>query len=138
MTSAPEPAWIRADVVRAIQLRQIAEHGGLAGIRDEGLLASALARPRNLHHYSDPKPDVAALAASYAFGIVKNHAFLDGNKRTGFVVARTFLLLNGQDIRATQEEKYIIFLKLAEGGLSEEELAVWIRGKLIEANPGGP
>jgi len=86
-----EPTWILDEVVEAIHLRQIAEHGGSEGVRDTGLLSSALARPKNLFAYSNPKPDLAALAASYAFGIVKNHPFVDGNKRTAYVVCGTFL-----------------------------------------------
>jgi len=126
-----EPVWIRDDVVLAIHLRQLAEHGGAEGVRDEGLLASALARPKNLAAYSDEAPDLAALAASYAYGIAKNHPFVDGNKRTAFVVCRTFLKLNGHDLNASQEEKYLTFLKLADSRLSENELADWIRDHLV-------
>ncbi len=126
-----EPIWVKDDVVRAIHLRQIAEHGGEAGLRDAGLLESALARPKNLLAYSDSPPDLAALAASYAFGIAKNHPFIDGNKRTAYVVCRTFLMLNGQDIEATHEEKYATFLALAKGELDEAGLAEWLRAKLF-------
>jgi death-on-curing protein len=125
-----EPVWVRDDVVRAIHLRQLAEHGGAQGVRDAGLLDSALARPKNLWAYSDPKPDLAALGAAYAFGVVKNHPFVDGNKRTGYVLLRTFLLINGRDIEATQEEKYRIFLSLADGTLDEAGLTDWVRGRL--------
>ena len=125
-----EPIWLRDDVVVAIHRRQLAEHGGGEGIRDAGLLSSALAKPQNLLTYGEPPPDLPALAAAYGFGIVRNHPFVDGNKRTGYVVCRTFLLLNGQDIAATQEEKYLTFLKLAEGNLPEEMLADWIRKHL--------
>jgi death-on-curing protein len=131
-----EPVWVREDVALAIHRRQLAEHGGSEGVRDAGLLASAMARPRNLLAYAeDPAapPDLAALAASYAFGIARNHPFVDGNKRVALVVARTFLLLNGADLVASQEEKYVTFLRLAEGRLPEEELAGWIRAHL--ANP---
>ena len=117
-------------MVLAIHRRQIAEHGGLQGIRDAGLLESALSRPRNLLHYSESEPDLASLAASYAFGIARDHPFLDGNKRTSFVVCRTFLILNGRDLDATQEAKYRTFLALAEGKLSERELALWIRERI--------
>ncbi len=123
----PEPIWVREDVVQAIHLRQLAEHGGEPGIRDEGLLSSALARPRNLMAYADQEPDLAALAAAYAFGISNNHPFLDGNKRTAYVVCRTFLKLNECDIHASPEEKYVTFMKLAKGELAEEALAAWIR-----------
>jgi death on curing protein len=122
-----EPAWIRDDVVIAIHRRQLAEHGGSEGIRDLGLLASALARPKNLLSYAEGGPDLSRLAACYAWGLIRNHPFVDGNKRTAYVVCRTFLKLNGLDLNASQEEKYLTFLQLAEGLLSEEELAGWIR-----------
>jgi death-on-curing protein len=125
-----EPTWVREEVVYSIHQRQLAEHGGAEGVRDEGLLLSALALPRNLQVYSEPEPDVAALAASYAFGIARNHPFVDGNKRTALVVCRTFLKVNGYDFAASQEEKYRMFLRLAEGSLPEEELARWIRARL--------
>jgi len=126
-----EPRWLKDAVVPAIHRRQLAEHGGLDGIRDAGMLSSALARPKNSFAYSNPKPDFSALAASYAFGIVKNHPFVDGNKRTAFVVCRTFLKLNGHDINATEIEKYLEFVGVAEGSVSEETLADWIRGRLV-------
>ncbi len=124
------PVWVRDDVVRAVHLRQLAEHGGAEGIRDEGLLASALARPKNLLSYAGKEADLPALAASYAFGLAKNHPFVDGNKRTAFVVCLTFLKLNGCDMDASPEEKYITFLKLAKGRLDEVDLARWIRDHL--------
>ncbi|MES2460133.1 MAG: type II toxin-antitoxin system death-on-curing family toxin, partial [Armatimonadota bacterium] len=102
-----EPIWLREDVVLAIHRRQLAEHGGSEGVRDSGLLSSALARPQNLLAYGEPTPDLPSLAAAYAFGIVRNHPFVDGNKRTGYVVCRTFLIINGQDITASQQEKYL-------------------------------
>jgi death-on-curing protein len=122
-----EPVWVRDEAVLAIHRRQLAEHGGGTGIRDEGLLASALAKPKNLLAYSQPEPDLPSLAASYAYGLAKNHPFVDGNKRTAYVVCRTFLRLNGWDVLASQEEKYLTFLRLAEGELSEEALAAWVR-----------
>ena len=121
--------WVLPETVYAIHKRQIAEHGGSDGIRDEGLLLSALARPQNVQAYSD-NADIATLGAAYGFGIAKNHPFIDGNKRTALVVMRTFLALNGYDLNASQEEKYVIFLKLAEGSLDENELIVWVRSKL--------
>lgn len=126
-----EPIWVRDDLVYAIHRRQIAEHGGADGTRDKGLLSSALSRPKNLHAYDETRADLAALAASYAFGIVKNHPFVDGNKRVAFVVCRTFLLLNGHDLDAEQSEKYLIFLKTADGRVSAEELAAWIRAHML-------
>jgi death on curing protein len=125
-----EIVWLLEETVRAIHSRQISEHGGNPGIRDEGLLLSALARPQNLVAYSDQAPDLAALAASYAYGIARNHPFIDGNKRVALVAARTFLLINGADLGASQEEKYVMFLRLAEGGLAEEELAEWLRRRM--------
>lgn len=125
-----EIKWILEETVYAVHRRQIAEHGGSDGVRDEGLLSSALARPQNLLAYSEKAPDIAALAAAYAFGIAKNHPFIDGNKRTALVVMRTFLLLNEYDFTATQEEKYLTFLKLAEGNLTEKELEDWVRDKI--------
>lgn len=119
------------ETVLAIHSRQIAEHGGSDGLRDEGLLLSALARPENLLAYGE-NVDIAALAASYAFGIAKNHPFIDGNKRTSLVVMRTSLASNGIDFAASREEKYITFLKLAEGRLSEEQLADWIREHIAD------
>ena len=126
----PEPIWVREEVVQAIHGRQLAEHGGEPGIRDAGLLSSALARPRNLVAYADQEPDLAALAAAYAFGVANNHPFLDGNKRTAYVVCRTFLKLNDCDLEASPEEKYLTFMKLAKGELAEEALVRWIRAHL--------
>ncbi|MBA2333869.1 MAG: type II toxin-antitoxin system death-on-curing family toxin [Acidobacteriota bacterium] len=121
--------WIAYNSVLAMHKRQIAEHGGTDGLRDEGLLLSALARPENLEAYGE-NVDLAALAASYAFGIAKNHPFLDGNKRTALVVAVTFLNLNGYDFDASSEETYTMFLGLAEGSISKDDLAVWFRNQL--------
>lgn len=125
-----EPVWVREDVVRSLHRRQLAEHGGAEGVRDDGLLTSALARPRNRLAYSKKPPDLPALAAAYAFGIAKNHPFVDGNKRVAFIVCRVFLILNGRDLQATPPEKYRIFLGLAEGRVSEKKLAAWIREHL--------
>ena len=91
------------------------------------MLDSALARAQNLWSYGEPAPDIAALAAAYAFGVTKNHPFVDGNKRVGYVLARVFLLKNGWDIEASAEDKYLTFYAVAAGERSEEELAVWIR-----------
>jgi len=126
-----EIIWIKTDFAYMAHKRQIAEHGGADGVRDEGLLLSAMARPQNLFAYGE-NVDIPALAASYAFGIAKNHPFLDGNKRTAMVVAITFLRVNGFNIEAPLPEVYTTFLSLAEGSLSEEELAEWIRDHLTE------
>jgi death-on-curing protein len=125
-----EPTWIREDVVLSIHRRQLAEHGGAEGLRNPGQLSSALARPKNLFAYDRSKADLAALAAAYAFGIINDHPFLDGNKRVALIVLRTFLLLNGHDIAAGPRDKYLIILKTAEGQLSEDGLAAWTRAHL--------
>ena len=122
--------WLLEETLTAIHHRQIAEHGGSEGLRDEGLLSSALVRPQNLLAYGEPLPDLASLAAAYAYGIARNHPFIDGNKRTALVAARTFLILNGVDLDATQDEKVLTFLNLAEGVISEEELADWMRKRI--------
>ena len=122
--------WLLEETIIAIHHRQIAEHGGSEGLRDEGLLSSALARPKNLLAYGGASPDLALLAAAYAYGIARNHPFVDGNKRTALVAARTFLILNGIDLNATQDDKFLTFLNLAEGAISEEELADWIRKRI--------
>ena len=120
--------WLRTDVVQALHDRQLAEHGGPAGVRDQGALESALARPQNLAAYGDP--DAAALAASYAFGIARNHAFVDGNKRTAWVAARLFLALNGVTFRFDKVEATRTVLALAAGQLGEDELADWFRDRI--------
>ena len=122
-----DPIWIRMDVVLAIHKRQIAEHGGDDGVRDQGLLDSALARPKNLIAYSEDTPDLFELAAAYGYGICKNHAFVDGNKRVAYVVCMTFLKLNGIVLDVARDEKYSTFLKLAEGSIDQKDLADWLR-----------
>jgi death-on-curing protein len=121
--------WVSGETVLAIHRRQISEHGGEPGVRDTGLLQSALARPQNISACSEGA-DIASLAAAYAFGIAKNDPFIDGNKRTALVVMRTFLLLNGFNLKAAQEEKYLTFMSLAAGKLSEDELSEWMRKRL--------
>jgi death-on-curing protein len=121
-----DPIWISKELAMAIHNRQLAEHGGADGVRDEGLLDSALARARNRFAYEDPTPTIPALAASYAYGLARNHAFIDGNKRTAAVVCETFLELNGFVLDATDAELYPVFLRLAEGSLSESDLAAWL------------
>ena len=123
--------WLRVDAVLAMHRRQIAEHGGDDGVRDIGLLESALARAKNIAAY-EPEADIARLAAAYGFGIAKNHPFIDGNKRTALVATRTFLILNGYTLQASPVDKYTTFLQLAEGSLSEEELANWLRTVISE------
>jgi death-on-curing protein len=126
------PVWIGKEVVLAIHKRQLAEHGGSEGLRDEGLLESALARPLNRQAYGDPSLTLAELAASYAFGLVRNHPFVDGNKRVAYVVCLLFLRLNGKHLVASGAEKYQVFLSLAQGTLGEEELASWIQKHLAD------
>ena len=126
----PKIVWLLEETLTAIHHRQIAEHGGSEGLRDEGLLLSALARPQNLVAYGEPAPDLASLAAAYAYGIARNHPFVDGNKRTALVAARTFLILNAVDLEATQDDKFLTFLNLAQGAISEQELADWIRKRI--------
>lgn len=121
--------WVGAEVARAVHERQLAEHGGPSGTRDENALESALARPQNLAAYGEP--DAAELAASYAFGIARNHPFVDGNKRTAWVVARLFLALNDVDLRFGKEEAVLTVLALAAGELSEEALAGWFRERVV-------
>jgi death on curing protein len=120
-----EPVWVRLDVVLAIHNENLIQHGGAEGVRDHGLLDSALARPKNLFAYSNPEPSLARMAAAYAKGIVANHPFVDGNKRTAFTVSVTFLALNGLGLTASQDDRYETFLRLAEGTLSEDQLALW-------------
>jgi len=117
--------WIEESVVWAVHEAQLAEHGGLAGVRDAGLLASALARPINLAAYGEA--DAAALGAAYAFGIARNHPFIDGNKRTAFVCAELFLALNGLALLADDAACVSTMLALASGELPETELAAWLR-----------
>jgi death-on-curing protein len=128
--------WLEKATVLAFHDRQIAEHGGSAGLRDEALLESALARPQQLHAHGDRAPDLADLAAALAYGLARNHPFVDGNKRTAHVAYRTFLELNGADLVATDEEKYVSILALAEGKLSERDFAAWLRGRLRTAARG--
>lgn len=122
--------WIRRVTTLALHDRQLAEHGGSAGVRDEALLESALARPQQLFSYGDPPPDLAALAASLAFGLARNHPFVDGNKRTAAVACELFLVLNDAILEATNVELYPVYLALAEGSLSETEFADWLRPRL--------
>jgi death-on-curing protein len=122
--------WLEKALALAIHDRQLAEHGGTSGVRDEGLLESALARPQQLHAYGDPPPDLADLAAALAHGLARNHPFLDGNKRTAAVACETFLELNGATLEADDLELYPLYLALAEGKLGERDFAAWLRGRV--------
>ena len=117
--------WIDPEVVLAIHDQQIAEHGGTSGIRDMGLIDSALARPKNQASYA--ASDVFSLAAEYGYGIARNHGFVDGNKRTAYVVTLLFLVLNGHDVTAPAAERVLVFEKLGKGELEPDEFAGWLR-----------
>jgi death-on-curing protein len=128
----PDWRWVALDVAVAAHSEQLAEHGGAEGVRDERLLESAMARPRNLAAYGEP--DAAGLAAAYAYGIARNHPFVDGNKRTAAVVSETFLILNGYRLTANDAELVVAFLALAAGELSEAEIADWFRQRVEKAD----
>lgn len=123
--------WLSKAVVLAAHEEQLSEHGGAVGLRDDGLLESALARPKHLFSYTEPEPDIPALAASYAFGIARDHPFTDGNKRTSLVVAETFMLLNGIELEAGDAELLTTWLQLAKGEISESNLAAWLRERSV-------
>ena len=117
--------WLDAAVLRAVHEEQLAEHGGAAGIRDEGLFESALARPQHLAAYGEP--DLCDLAAAYGFGLARNHPFIDGNKRTAFVAVELFLLVNGQELMASDESCVLTMLAVAAGQMDEAAFAAWLR-----------
>jgi death-on-curing protein len=123
-----EPVWLDAAIALAIHDRQLAEHGGGTGVRDRGALDSALTRPLNRWHYGED--DLAALAAAYAYGLARNHPFVDGNKRTAWVLARLFLALNQAALSFAPEEAIRAMLALAAGELEEEALAAWSRERI--------
>ena len=129
-----EPRWVPRIVLEAAHLDQLREHGGLAGLRDEGGLEAALARPRQKWAY-DPKVDLAHLAAAYAFGIAKGHPFRDGNKRAALLAMLVFLGLNGRDLEASETEVVQVMVALAEGSLTESALAEWLRTRIVSASP---
>ena len=120
-----EPEWVLRETVSMLHEQSLAQFGGSAGVRDEGLLDSALGKPQNLFAYG--KPTIFDLAASYAFGLVKNHPFIDGNKRAGFITALTFLELNGYQFHATEVDAAVRTLALAAGEMSEAAYAEWLR-----------
>ncbi len=131
MPPANDPwVWLDPAVLHAVHEEQLAEHGGGAGVRDAGLLESALARPLQLAHYGDP--DVEALAAAYGYGLAKNHPFIDGNKRTAFVAVELFLLLNGQVLQASDGECVMTMLALAAGDIDEAAFAAWLREHIAQ------
>ena len=120
-----EPVWVRRDVVLAFHDRLLAEHGGAAGVHDEGLLDSALGKPQNLFAFG--KPSLFDMAASYGFGLVKNHPFIDGNKRIGFATASLFLELNGYHFGASEVDVVLRTLALAAGAMTEAAFAEWLK-----------
>jgi death on curing protein len=126
--------WVTLSEVEAIHNEQLIEHGGVPGVRDQGVLESAVVRAKQKAAYG--KRDIATLAAAYAFGIARNHPFLDGNKRTAYVVMRLFLELNGQTLIAPREEKVEIMLRLAAGEISESKFASWIRNHVCHRPRG--
>ena len=128
-----EPVWLEAEVALAIQDRQLAEHDGLQGLRDASALAAALERPR--HKWAYGQTDIAARAAAYAWGLARSHPFADGNKRTAWVLARLFLVLNGCRLAFGASEAIQVVLALASGKLEEDALAVWIRERLDPPSP---
>jgi death-on-curing protein len=128
-------AWVEKALALAIHDRQLAEHSGTPGVRDDKLLESALARPQQLYAHGDPAPDLADLAASLAFGLARDHPFVDGNKRTAAVACETFLMLNDVALTAGDLDLYPMYLALAEGKLKEKTFAAWLRGH-IRVQPG--
>jgi death-on-curing protein len=125
-----EPRWLPRLVLDAAHFDQLREHGGRPGLRDEGALEAALARPRHKWSY-DKKPDLANLAAAYGFGLATAHPYVDGNKRAAFLAMVIFLGLNGLELDATEPEVVTVMLGLASGDLKERELAAWLRGRLV-------
>ena len=122
------PVWIGKAVALAVHAEQLRRHGGQGGVRDMSLLESAMARPQNVAAYGDP--DVAELAASYAFGIARNHPFVDGNKRTSCVAALLFLRLNGVELACTDQELGDVFVAVAAGAMTEQRLAEWLHSSI--------
>jgi death on curing protein len=125
-----EPLWLNRMIVEAIHADQVREHGGQAGLRDEGLLESALARPRHVWSCA-PDAGLPRLAGEYGFGLARNHAFLDGNKRTAFVAMNVFLILNGYEIETAEAEAVDVMLRLAAGSLDLDGLVQWIEAVVV-------
>ena len=127
-------SWIGYRLVIALHERQIAEHGGLSGIRDDTLLQSALAKPLELDACGDPPPDLSVLAASLACGLARNHPFLDGNKRTAAVACETFLRLNGVWLDADDLSLYLVYISISEGSMEESAFADWLHARIKNIN----
>jgi death on curing protein len=126
--------WLTIAVVLAIHDEQIAEHGGTDGVRDMNVIESAIARPRHLMNFGNPTPDMAALAASLAFGIAKNHGFVDGNKRTSAVATEAFLILNGFKLTASDAEIVQVWADVGAGQMAEDKLAEWLRAYILKTD----
>lgn len=125
--------WVSSKVLHAVHDEQLAEHGGGTGVRDAGLFDSAVNRPQQLAHYATP--DVAELAASYGYGISRNHPFIDGNKRTAFVALEMFLILNGYELLADDADCVLTMLAVAAGDISEADLTEWVRNRIQTVSP---
>ena len=121
-----EPVWIEKEVLLLLHLKSLARFGGAEGVRDEGLLDSALARPKNTFHY-DSQTDIAVLAAAYAYGLARNHPFVDGNKRMAFMAMGVFLAINGWDLKADAALAIQAMTALADGAIDEGHLAAWLK-----------
>ncbi|MGF1939031.1 MAG: type II toxin-antitoxin system death-on-curing family toxin [Nostoc sp. ChiQUE02] len=124
--------WLSEAVIKAMHKEQLGEHGGLPGIRDRNLLLASLDRPKNLFAYGEPTPTVFELAAAYAFAFVKNHAFIDGNKRVAFVSMATFLILNGYSLEVPEKEVVLMIKRLSTDQETQESIADWIKGNCIK------
>jgi death-on-curing protein len=127
-----DPHWITDEVVRSMHTKLLRRYGGADGLRDESLLASAMARPQQLLNYGDPPPNIFELAASYSYGIVKNHPFIDGNKRTGFMIGYAFLFANGYHLQAPEIEAYKMTVDLASSNITEADYANWLSNSCEE------
>jgi death-on-curing protein len=125
-----EPVWLTRPLVESLHADQVREHGGRLGLRDPGLLESALARPQHVWT-SEADADLATLAAEYGFGLARNHAFLDGNKRVAFVATNVFLILNGYEIEAPEPEVVNTILRVADGRMNRGKFAGWIRTVMV-------
>jgi|ERR1051325_181211 death-on-curing protein len=133
MAKRREPRWLDRIVIDAVHADQVRQHGGLAGLRDEHALESALARPRHRRLYGEPT-DLATLAAAYAFGLSRSHPYRDGNKRIAFLALATFLGINGHELETTDADVVATMMALADGTLKESPLAEWVRQRMRSAN----
>ncbi|AFZ28300.1 death-on-curing family protein (plasmid) [Cylindrospermum stagnale PCC 7417] len=124
--------WLDETIVRAMHEDQLAQHGGLAGVRDNNLFLASLDRPKNLLAYGEPTPTIFDLAAAYGYGFAKNHAFIDGNKRVAFVVMATFLELNGYSLDVPETEVVLVMERLAAGSETQESIAQWLQKNSIQ------